>query len=201
MPTTNVFEAALGKKAVKWDALWHLFEWLAEPTEGHGHGDSIQCRLLMFAFGESSATCLSKREYPVSGQTDGNGKWADFALAIPTFENPTHLILMDDIGAAGSGNRRKLKNLLQYGELSRAAHPSASIRVVAVTNAPAGKRLVSAVYAALGDEATEFAALTGWKLLPLQTIGTWVRDAMKQRQDHLPEKAKFILEEFAEWCE
>jgi len=24
---------------------------------------------------------------------------------------------------------------------------------------------------------------------------------MKQRQDHLPEKAKFILEEFAEWCE
>jgi hypothetical protein len=43
--------------------------------------------------------------------------------------------------------------------------------------------------------------LTGWKLLPLQTIGTWVRDAMKQRQEHLPEKAKFILEEFAEWCE
>ena len=89
MPTTNVFEAILGKKAVKWDAFWHLFEWLADPNEGHALGDSIRCQLLTFAFGESNTHCRTLREYPVSGQTDGKGKFVDFALAIPTFENPT----------------------------------------------------------------------------------------------------------------
>ncbi|MGA2877111.1 MAG: hypothetical protein ABSE82_16465 [Nitrososphaerales archaeon] len=201
MPTTNVFEAILGRKAVKWDAFWHLFEWLVDPNEGHGLGDSFRRQLLLFAFGEPFDGCVMRREYPVSGQTDGKGKWADFALGIPTFHDPTRLILMDDIGEAGSGGQRKLKNLLEYSSLSRMAHPTSRIRVVAVINAPAGKKLVPAVYTALGEETAEFALATGWKLLPLQTIGTWVREAMEPRHEQLSAKAKSVLEEFAEWCE
>ena len=201
MPTTNVFEATLRRKAVKWDAFWHLFEWLVDPNEGHGLGDSIRRQLLMFAFGEPFVSCIMRREYPVSRQTDGKGKWPDFALAVPSFAAPTHLIIMDDIGAAGSGKQEKLKNLSTYISLAQKANPQAKIRAVVVTDAPAGKRLASAVYEALGEETVDFAAATGWKLLPLQTLGTWVRDAMQSRQEHLPEKAYFILEEFAEWCE
>lgn len=85
MPTTNVFEAILGRKAVKWDAFWHLFEWLVDPNEGHGLGDSIRRQLLLFAFGEPFVGCIMRREYPVSRQTDEKGKWPDFALAVPSF--------------------------------------------------------------------------------------------------------------------
>jgi len=65
----------------------------------------------------------------------------------------------------------------------------------------AGKKLVPAVYTTLGEETAEFALATGWKLLPLQTIGTWVREAMESRHEQLSAKAKSVLEEFAEWCE
>jgi hypothetical protein len=77
-----------------------------------------------------------KREHPVSGQTDGKGKWADFALGIPTLKNPTHLIVMDDIGASASGGMRKLQNLADYTSLSRQAHPDTTIRAIAVSDAP-----------------------------------------------------------------
>jgi hypothetical protein len=84
--TTNVFEAVLGRKAIKWDAFWHLFEWLLDHKEGHGLEDGIRVRLIAFAFGQPYADCKMKREHPVSGQTDGKGKWADFALGIPTLD-------------------------------------------------------------------------------------------------------------------
>jgi len=200
MPTTNVFEAILGRKAVKWDAFWHLFEWLVNPDEGHGLADSIRCQLLKFAFGDPLTCSEQKREYEASGRKDGKGKFVDFAIAVPTFDSPSRLILMDDIGAAGSGNQRKLKNLSAYLSLAQQAHPQTKIRVVAVTNAPAGKKLVPAVYTALGEETAEFALATGWKLLPLQTIATWVREAVESRQEQLTVKAKSVLEEFAEWC-
>jgi uncharacterized iron-regulated membrane protein len=142
-----------------------------------------------------------KREHPVSGQTDGKGKWADFALGIPTLINPTHLIVMDDIGAASSGGMRKLQNLADYISLSPQAHPNATIRAIAVSDAPAGTKLAAAVYKTLGGEAAEFVAVTGWKLLPLQTIGTWVQDAMNIHRECLSDKMKFVLEDLVEWCQ
>jgi hypothetical protein len=201
MPTDNVVEAILGRKAVKWDAFWHLFEWLLDSNQAHGLAESIRCQLLTFAFGESYANCVAKREYEVSGQKNGKGKFADFALAIPSLNKPDHLALMDDIGAAASGNKRKLNNLLEYAARSRTSHPNARIRVIVVTDAKDGKELAAAVYTLLKDEAVDFVATDGWKLLPLQTIGAWIRDAMMQRQEHLSEKAKFGLQEIAEWCE
>jgi hypothetical protein len=198
--TTNIFEAVLGRKAVKWDAFWHLFEWLLNAEEGHGLGDSIRVQLIAFAFGQTYADCVMKREHPVSGQTDGKGKWADFALGIPTLKNPTHLIIMDDIGAAASGGMRKLQNLADYISLSQQAHPNATIRAIPVSDAPTGTKLAAAVYKTLGEEAAEFIAVTGWKLLPLQTIGAWIQDAIDGRRESLSDKMTFVLEDLVEWC-
>lgn len=198
--TSNVFEAVLGRKAIKWDAFWHFFEWLLNPDEGHGLGDTIRLQLLTFTFGQSYTDCTVRREYPVSGQTDGKGKWADFALGVPTLNDPTHLIIMDDIGAASSGAQRKLQNLVEYVTLSRHAHPETTIRVVAVSDAPAGTKLAAVVYQTLGAEAAEFVASTGWRVLPLQTIGTWVRDAMTARAENLSEKMTAVLHDFVDWC-
>jgi uncharacterized iron-regulated membrane protein len=108
---------------------------------------------------------------------------------------------MDDIGAAASGGMRKLQNLADYMSLSQQAHPNATIRAIAVSDAPAGTKLAAAVYKTLGGEAAEFIAVTGWKLLPLQTIGTWVQDAMNIHRECLSDKMKFVLEDLVEWCQ
>lgn len=197
--TTNVFTAVLGKKAVKWDAFWHFFEWLLEPGQGHGLGDSIRAQLIAYAFGHPYTDCGVKREHPVSGQTDGKGKWVDFALGIPSLAHPTHLILMDDIGKAASGGRRKLQNLDDYITLSKQAHPDAIIRAIAVSDAAVGEKLAQVVYDKLGEEAAEFAVATGWRLLPVETVGMWVQKAMADCSQSLSERMTFLLEDFVEW--
>lgn len=201
MATTNVFEAVLGRKAIKWDAFWHLFEWLLSADQGHGLSNSISLQLLAFTFGQSYTECAIRREYPVSGQTDGKGKWADLALGIPTLDDPKYLIVMDDIAFAGSGGRRKLDNLNEYVELSLAYHPSAIIRAIAVTDAPPDTKLAVAVYTLLNDEATDYATRTGWKLLHLKTVGSWVETAMAARREGLSNKMRMVLGDFVEWCE
>jgi hypothetical protein len=57
MKVTNVFEAVLGRNAIKWDAFWHLFEWLVSSDEGRGLGDSVRAQLFAFAFGHLCRTC------------------------------------------------------------------------------------------------------------------------------------------------
>lgn len=201
MPTTNVFEAVLGSRAIKWDAFWRFFAWLLDPDEGHGLGVSVRSKLLESIFGEKLTDCRAHREFPISRQTDGKGRWADFALAIPNFEKPTHLILMDDIGVAGSGGQRKLLNLLEYLSLAKRAHPDAKIRVVAVSDARISSDLAATVYTVLGDEAVEFGLLAGWKLLPLSTIGSWIGEILEARATNSPDKMEFVLRDFIEWCQ
>jgi hypothetical protein len=65
----------------------------------------------------------------------------------------------------------------------------------------AGEQLAPVVYTALGEEAVDLAAAEGWKLLPLQTVREWMRDAMTQRQEPLSEQVKFGLEQILEWCD
>lgn len=198
--TANVFEAILGRKAIKWDAFWHLFEWLLDSGQGHELGDSIRLSLIRFAFGEAFSSCCVKREHPVSGQTDGKGKWVDYAVGIPDLKQPEYLVLMDDIGISGSGGQRKLKNLMEYLDLSRQLHPNARIRVVAVSDALTVTDLAAVVQEVLGSEAAEYAAVRGWRLLPLQTIGQWVQTAIDSKGANVSDRAKANLEEFVEWC-
>ena len=175
--TTNIFTATLGKKAIKWDAFWHLFEWLLND-EGHGLGVSIRSELISFAFGQALEPCSMRREHPVCGQTDGKGKWTDLALGIPSLNTPTHLIVMDDIGAAASEGQRKLMNLRDYMSQSQGQHPNASVRAIVISDVAVNRRLKAVVYEHLGHEATEHVTPAGWRLLPLHTIGDWVDKAL-----------------------
>lgn len=82
-----------------------------------------------------------------------------------------------------------------YLEHSIGLHPQAVVRAVAVTNAPAGTRLKSVVYEILGEEAAEYDSLRGWKLLPLETIGSWVQCVLEAEGTEVSDKMKVILRE------
>lgn len=194
--TTNIFHAILGKKVIKWDAFWHLFEWLLDDGQGHGLGDSIRLQLITFTFGQSYTDCKVRREYPVSGQTDGKGRFVDLAFGIPDLINPERLILMEDIS---SGQMRKLENIARYISLSQKRYPMTTIRAVVVSD-KAIQKLPAVVYKTLDTEAADFIVATGWKLLPLQTIGAWIQIALDAHSDNLTNKMRFVLEDLVEWC-
>jgi hypothetical protein len=200
MATTNIVEAILGRKAIKWDAFWHLFEWLIDPEEGHGLGEALRKELLLFAFDQHFPSCIVKREYPVSGQTDGKGKWADLALGIPSLREPDYLVLLDDIPYSSSGGQRKLVNLNAYLDESLKRCPNALVRAIAVTDAPVGLRLAVAVERALGAQATDSRQQRGWKLLNVSQIGSWINSAIAVRGDHVEDKMRTYLQDVAAWC-
>jgi hypothetical protein len=106
MPTTNIVEAVLGRKHLKWDALWRLFSWLLDPKQGHGLGEKIVERFCLYTFGQSFPSCPIKLEYQLSPVKDGKGKWADLAVAIPSFDAPTHVAIMDDTDRNAPGSRQ-----------------------------------------------------------------------------------------------
>lgn len=195
--TENIFAAVLGSESIKWDAFFHLFEWLLDDEEGHGLGTGVRSRLVKFAFGETTLTCRVKREHPVSGQTDGRGKWVDLALGLPNLVSPELLIVMDDVGYKKSGDRRKLENLVAYIDHSNKWKPEALVRAVVITDAPKGTSLAKIVANTLGEEAEDYSSARGWKLLRLSTIGDWVSEAMTERR--LNPKVRLYLEDFVHW--
>jgi hypothetical protein len=158
--TANVFHAVLGRKAVKWDSFWHLFEWLLNPEELHGLEDSIRVQLSIH-IRPIYAKCRAC-EYPVNGQ-GGKGRYVDLAFGIPDLENPERLIVM----GVTSGQMQKLENLATYISFTR-GHPKATIRAVVVSESPLVK-LPQSYTNAKTERRT--GCPTGWTLTPSQ-IGT-----------------------------
>jgi hypothetical protein len=198
MPVTNIVEAVLGREQVKWDALWRLFTWLLDAQEGHALGSKVVDEFCRHALGTTFELRKLRREYQLSAVKDGKGKWADLALAIPTFEAPTHIVIMDDIDRRSPGGKRKLENLLSYRRLAREMFPLAIIRAVVLTNARDGSSM-SKMYDGLGSEASDSAAVEGWKLLPLCVVGDWIEGALASSASAPPEKMKLFLLDFVEW--
>jgi|SRR5208337_2452197 len=198
MPITNIVEAVLGREQVKWDALWRLFAWLLDAQEGHALGSKVVNEFCLHALGTGLESCQLRREYQLSVVKDGKGKWADLALAIPSFEAPTHIVVMDDIDRRSPGSRRKLENLASYRRLARERFPSAIVRAVVLTNAYDGGSMPK-VYAGLGSEASDFSVLDGWRLLPLRLVGDWIEKALTSSASPPPEKMKLFLLDFVEW--
>src|ERR1039457_3437780 len=81
--------------------------------------------------------------------------------------------------------RRQAVKWDAFWTLSEQRVPQAIIRAIVVTNPPIGTKLKSVVYATLGDEASEFVAPKGYKILPLQTIGAWVGDRSEEHTSEL----------------
>jgi hypothetical protein len=200
VPTTNIVEAVLGRKHLKWDASWRLFAWLLDPKEGHGLGEKVLESFCLYTFGQAFPLCPIKLEYQLSPVKDGKGKWADHALAVPSFDAPTHIAIMDDIDRNTPGSRRKLDNLAAYRSLAGERFPGAIIRLVVLTNASEGNSIPT-IYgdAALGPEAEEFWTTDGWKLLPFGTVGTWVAEAMSPGSSAASNKMNLFLSDFVEW--
>jgi len=197
MPVTNVVEAILGREELKWDALWRLFTWLLDPTEGHELGAQVLAALTVHVFGRAHLDCQIKREFQLSRMRDGKGKWPDLAIGIPSLSAPTHVIVMDDVDRRSSGGRRKLENLAMYRTLARDMYPHALIRAVVLTNAD-HEHSLRQLYAHAGPEAVEFSALDGWRLLPLRVVGAWVEAALKpERSDTM----SMFLRDFVAWTQ
>jgi hypothetical protein len=173
MPVTNIVEAVLGRKHLKWDALWLLFAWLLDAQEGHALGNKVVDEFCRHAFGRAFESCKLKREYQLSIVKDGKGKWPP-------------------------GGRRKLDNLASYRCLAREQFPLAIIRAVVLTNAYDGSSM-SKMYDGLGSEALDFTAADGWKLLPLRLVGDWVKTALTSSASPPPEKMRLFLLDFVEW--
>jgi hypothetical protein len=199
VPVTNLLEAVLDREKLKWDAIWHLMEWLLDPKEGHTLGTAITEQLCVHAFGQF-ADCEMKREYQLSPVKDGKGKWPDFAIAIPSFENPKYVGVMDDVDLRSPGGRRKLDNLKEYRSLTLQMFPDAIVRVVVLTNAK-DEQSIRPLYGenALRAEAVDFTSREGWRLLPLQTVGEWVSAALASQASPPPEKMKLFLLDLVEW--
>jgi hypothetical protein len=198
MPVTNIVEAVLGREQVKWDALWRLFAWFLDAQEGHALGNKVADEFCRHALGTTFESCKLWREYQLTVVKDGKGKWADLALAIPSFEAPTHFVVMDDIDLRSPGSRRKIENLASYRRLARERFPAAIVRAVVLTNAYDGTSM-SKMYERLGSEASDFAVADGWKLLPLRTVGDWVETALASSRPLPPQKMELFLLDFIEW--
>ena len=69
-----------------------------------------------------------------------------------------------------------------------------------LTDAPPGAKLAPVVYLTLQEEAVDWSAKKGWKLLPLQTIGDWINAALNQRLNTMDDKMRMILGDLIIWC-
>lgn len=188
----------MGRKQVKWDAFWHLFAWLLDDHEGHALGGKIVDEFCRFALGATFECRKLTLEYQVTVPKDGKGRWADLALAIPSFDAPTHIIVMDDVDLRSPGSTRKLTNLTAYLRLARERFPSSIVRAVVLTNAHDSSSM-SRMTKTLGAEAADFAVSDGWKLLPIRIVGEWVDASLVIGDPPPPKNLALFLLDFVEW--
>lgn len=194
---TNIVEAVLDRKKLKWDAFWHLFAWLLRE-EGHGLGSAVMEELCQHAFGERFPKLNIYPECQLSDIKDGKGKWVDLIVAIPSgSKEATHVIVMDDLDLRSPGSKRKLDNLTKYWRLAGIHYPSARICVVVMTNALNGNSMSKAKIA-LDMEATHHKPQDGWKILSIATVGSWVETRLN-RPTVSDQKMQSFLKDFVAW--
>lgn len=165
--TTNVFDVIIGRGTLKWDAAWRVIGWLADPEEDHGLGGSFREHLAQYCFGHVAASQL-KIEYYLGNDSVGKQKWPDIALAAPTLDKPQYLALIDDLADLRANDSRKISNLVTYAQLGRDKFPGTQVCVVAITDTTSVDRFNKL------REAFAAQNLEECRLLPLQTIATWI---------------------------
>lgn len=194
--TKNIFEATLGVSAIQWGAVMNLLRWLLDAEEGHLLGDSIIDQLMIHSFGAPiSPREVKPGEFGLRDEVKAGGKWPDLAVGAPSLNSPSHLILLEDADRRRGREARKLQNLSIYLESSIAQYPGVLIRLVVLTNAH-DISAISYLPDHLGP-AVESTSASGWKLLPLQTLGSWVR----QNGEHSSEPLRSLFTDLVEWTE
>jgi len=184
--TENIFDVIIGRGVLKWDAVWRVLGWLADPAEGHGLGSTFCDCFTAYCFGESTPSLEIKIEYKVGMLDTGEGKWVDMLLAYPSMSSPKYLTLIDDISLKSPNDRRKLENLRIYADMASQKFAEATRSIVAVTDAREATRFAKLNYA------MEELSHTRFRLLPLHTIGTWIHESSNQGTP--------IVQAFSHWA-
>lgn len=166
--TENIFEVVIGRGVLKWDAVWRVIEWLANPTEGHRLGANFQNQLSSFCFGPGIAPVEIRVEYYLGRDQGGRTKHPDIAIGHPDLEQPSLIALVEDLAAISPNNTRKITNLMTYAEICASRFPHATRCIVVVTDTTDLSRFDKLTQSFAGGS---LATLT---LLPLQTIATWI---------------------------
>ena len=166
--TSNIFDIVIGKGTLKWDAVWRVIEWLSEPAEGHGLGDSFRNEFVNYFFGKECSVKLKVEYFLGVDDVSGKEKWPDIGLGSPTLDDPKHLVLIDDVTNSSPGDSRKINNLVTYARVGRKRFPNAQISIVAITDTTNFNRF-SKLQKAFSEE-----NLGECRLLPLHTLATWI---------------------------
>jgi hypothetical protein len=181
----NVFDHIVGRGVLKWDAVWRVVRWLADPSGGHGLGAVFRDRFTEYCFGQPASAVEVKIEFKL-GKREGKERWVDMFVAAPDVMKPTTIALIDDISLRSPNDTRKMRNLRTYAELAKERYGEAALSLIAVTDGrDPGK---------FGTLQEELGQLEGvlFKLLPLHTIGGWIE---------LPQaRPEPVVAAFAEWA-
>lgn len=113
----NVFDHIVGRGVLKWDAVWRVVRWLADPSGGHGLGTAFRDQLSRYCFGQVTSAIEVKIEFKL-GKREGKEKWVDMFIAAPDVTKPTMIALIDDISLRSPNDTRKIRNLRTYADLA-----------------------------------------------------------------------------------
>lgn len=199
MPHDNLLEIVVGHRELQWGAFWRILEWLCTPCESHGLGTAFIHSLQSLAFGRSFPEFMLKREFKITPIAGSRDTWPDLACGIPDFQNPTHIIVMEDVDHRYPGNTLKLKRLRTHLRSATHAFPNAVVRLVVVTDGPGGSAL-DPVRASLGAEVSQQPSKHGWSLLPIAVTGEWIA---QKSSPHFPERAPGVtafLRDYVSWA-
>lgn len=195
--------------------IWNYLHWLSTPHQGHGLGAAFRDLLTAYAFGAPLAAAGTRQEFriPAGHSTRHSTKWPDFALGAPALPGEggpaagtTHLLFMDDLAHRRAGDGRKHENLSIYLTHARTLVPPSGgrARLLVLTDTTDAARYggpgqAASLRARLGADAENPLpdAPSGWRLLPLQTVGAWVA-ACASAADAA---AQPDLRAFADWAQ
>ncbi|MHC2332838.1 hypothetical protein ACVIW0_002127 [Bradyrhizobium sp. USDA 4454] len=195
----NLFEVTMGRRSLRWDAIWRVVSWLLTPDEGHGCGSSILRPFSEFAFGEAAAECWLRCEYRLQHLHPQNGKekWPDLVALIPSRESTKFVAIMDDVALPRQRAVEKFENLKTYYALGKREFPSAEVRVIVVTNTNDPIRIRKSCDVL--DQGLPAAVCPDWWIaLPLGTLGDWVSNALSVEPPPSTKNA-LLLQDFVSW--
>ena len=183
--TKNVFEIVIGRGTLKWDAVWRMIDWLADPSEGHGLKDAFRDLLAKHCLGSEFDQVEITVEYLLGNDETGKTRHPDMAIASPSLGSPSSIALIDDLAIRSPNNSRKIDNLVLYAKMAETKFPNARKRIVVITDTTSTEKFTKLPRK---FEEVKFVELV---FLPLQTIGSWI-DQLQVPKDH-------IVQDFAEW--
>ncbi len=182
----NLFEEIIGRRVLKWDAVWRVINWLADPTKGHGLNHGFRDQFVGFCLNGRRDVAELRVEYYLGKDANNRSRHPDMAIASPSLDAPQCIALIDDLASISPNNSRKIDNLLRYAQICSDNHQSAERSIVVITDTNDIARFDRLIGKFSNLDHTRLA------LLPLQDIGSWLSKCNVHGEPR--------VREFSEWC-